>query len=79
MTTRTYNLFLIALISAIIIAIDLLAVSLLWQHEAIKHHAAHFEVNSWGVTSYHWNDEYAQAVDQNDALVPPPLVLKNAK
>lgn len=58
MTTRTYNLILIALLGAIILAIDALALSIFWQHEAIKHHAAHFEVNSWGVTSYHWNDEH---------------------
>lgn len=39
----------------------------------------HASPTYWGRVSYHWNDEYAQVIDQNDSLVPPPLVLKNAK
>jgi hypothetical protein len=45
---------------------------LVWQHQAVLHHAAHFEVNSWGVTRFHWNDECAQAVNPDDCIIPPP-------
>jgi hypothetical protein len=56
--------------------IDSLATCLYWQHVAINHHSAHFEVNSWGISSFYWNDEYAQtpvADPVNDSLIPPPL------
>ena len=49
------------------------------QHQAVVHHAAHFEPNSWGLTTFHWNDETAQVPFNEDNLVPTPLVLKNAK
>lgn len=63
-------------------AIDSIATSLYWQHVATTHHAAHFESNSWGVSSFHWNDEYAQTPFQpvadpvNDSLIPPPIKSK---
>jgi len=55
--------------------IDSLATSLYWQHKSIQHHAAHFEADSWGLTTFHWNDEYAQlpvADPVADSLIPPP-------
>jgi hypothetical protein len=79
MNTKTIQNLTIAAIIFSIGAIDSIATSLYWQHVAITHHAAHFEVNSWGITSYHWNDEYAQTPLQpvadpvKDSLIPPPI------
>jgi hypothetical protein len=76
MKHRTHQIILTALIAAILITLDLLIFSIWWQHEAVIHHAGHFETTSWGVTSFHWNDESAQtpfADPVNDALTPPPL------
>lgn len=28
-----------------------------WHSEAIKHHAAHWQVDDSGNTTFHWNDE----------------------
>jgi hypothetical protein len=46
--------------------IVMLCTSLHWRHLAIIHHAAFYEVDSWGNTSFHWNDDsYAQAPFQD--------------
>ena len=79
MSTKTYQTLLVTIATTLTIAITACATSLYWQHQACTHHAAKFEANSWGLVSYHWSDEYAQVIDPNDSLVPPPLVLKNAK
>jgi hypothetical protein len=79
MKQATYQTLLVTIATTLTILITACATSLYWQHEAITHHAAKFEANSWGLVSYHWNDEYAQVIDPNDSLVPPPLVLKSAK
>jgi len=79
MSTKTYQILLVTIATTLTIAITSCASTLYWQHQACIHHAAKFEANSWGLVSYHWNDEYAQVIDPNDSLVPPPLVLKNAK
>jgi len=51
----------------------ILACLILGQHEAVVHHAAHFESNAWGVTTFYWNDEYPQVLNPEDNLEPPPL------
>lgn len=28
-----------------------------WQHLAVVHHAAFYEANSWGNSSFHWDDD----------------------
>jgi hypothetical protein len=40
---------------------------LCWQHEAVLHHSAFFEANSWGLVSFHWNDvSFAQEPFQDE-------------
>lgn len=76
MNQRIQQLTKFALISAIVVTADLLIFGLYCQHQAIVHHAAHYEVNSWGVATFHWNDEYAQTpfIDPvNDSPTPPPF------
>jgi hypothetical protein len=47
--------------------IDSVATSLYWKHLAIKHNAATYESNSWGIPSFHWNDvSFAQAPFQDE-------------
>jgi hypothetical protein len=59
-----------------ICAIDCLATSFYWQHQSIVHHAARYEVSSWGNVSFHWNDDSAQtpfmtfSTNPADRLVP---------
>jgi hypothetical protein len=79
MNAKTYQTLLVIACTVPTIAITACATTLYWQHQACIHHAAKFEASSWGLVSYHWNDEYAQIVDQNDCIVPTPLVYKNAK
>lgn len=67
-TSTTQTLTLAAIISCICL-IDCLITSLYWQHNAVVHHAASFEANSWGVVSFKWNDEsFAQAPFQDPAI-----------
>jgi hypothetical protein len=79
MNPKTYQYILVYITTVLTIIITACAASLYWQHQACIHHAAKYEANSWGLVSYHWNDEYAQVIDPNDSLVPTPLVYKNAK
>ena len=51
----------LALFITIFCLFDCLLTSLYWQHQAVLHHAAFFEADSWGMVSFHWNDvSYAQ-------------------
>lgn len=61
MNTTAYNSIIAGMVICLVCIVDTLAVSLYWQHTAIVHHAARFEVDSWGNTSFHWNDDSAQA------------------
>jgi hypothetical protein len=60
MKAHTYNIILLSLLVAIFCAIDCLLTSLYWQHLSVVHHAARYEVSSWGNVSFHWNDDSAQ-------------------
>lgn len=76
MSTKTTQTLTVAAIIFGFGVIDSLATCLYWQHVAINHHSAHFEVNSWGISSFHWNDEFAQIVLVDpvaDSLIPPPI------
>lgn len=61
MKTTTKNLLVIGYIAVIFGVIDVLITSFYWKHQAVVHHAARFEANSWGNVSFHWNDDSAQA------------------
>jgi hypothetical protein len=54
---------------SVILAFELLvilATSIYWQHQAVTHHGAFFEANSWGLVSFHWNDvSFAQTPFQD--------------
>lgn len=57
----------LAIIALTFCAIDTIVTSLLWRHFAIVHHAATYEANSWGIPSFHWNDEsFAQTPFQEE-------------
>jgi hypothetical protein len=74
MNTKTYQYILVVIVSTLTILITACATSLYWQHEAAVHHVAHFESSNWGVSSFHWNDEFAQIVlvdPVRDSLTPP--------
>ena len=61
----TYQTILTALLITILCVIGCLATSLYWQHASVVHHAARYEANSWGITSFHWNDDSAQTPFQD--------------
>jgi hypothetical protein len=61
----TYQTLLVSLLITILCAVDALAVSLYWQHASVVHHAARYETNSWGVSSFHWNDDSTQTPFQD--------------
>jgi hypothetical protein len=56
----TINSIILGMIIVLIAILDSLATNLYWQHEAVTHHAARFDANSWGISSFHWNDDSAQ-------------------
>lgn len=60
MKATTHNILIIASLAIIFGIVDVLLTSLYWQHSAIVHHAARYEVSSWGNVSFHWNDDSAQ-------------------
>jgi len=75
MKHTTYQTLILALLVTILCVIDSLAVSLYAQHEAVVHHAARYESNSWGIVSFHWNDDSAQtpfmtSTNPTDRLTP---------
>lgn len=57
MNNTTKQIGIIAIVTLTFCVIDSLATSLLWRHFAVQHHAATYEANSWGIPSFHWNDE----------------------
>jgi len=66
MKDRIHSTLIVALLITLLCAIDCLATSLYWQHQAIVHHAAFFEASSWGNVSFHWEDDsYAHAPFQD--------------
>jgi len=56
MNNTTRNLVILAIVALTFCVIDTLAISLYWRHLAVKHNAATYEANSWGIPSFHWND-----------------------
>lgn len=49
------------------VVIDAAIVSVYWRHLAVKHGAAFYEANSWGISSFHWNDtSFAQEPFQDE-------------
>jgi hypothetical protein len=68
MKPKTYQTILVALSISIICLMDCLLTSLYWQHQSVLHHAAFFEANSWGIVSFHWQDDsYAHTPFQDQA------------
>lgn len=65
MKTQTQFTIVLSLTIIVICIIDCLMTSLYWQHNAVIHHAARFEANSWGCVSFHWNDDSAQTPFQS--------------
>jgi hypothetical protein len=67
MKNTTKQIGIIAIVALSFGVIDSLATSLYWRHLAIKHNAATYETNSWGIPSFHWVDEsFAQTPFQGD-------------
>jgi hypothetical protein len=67
MNTTTRNILVMSIVALTFCAIDTLVTSLVWRHLAIKHSAATYEANSWGIPSFHWNDEsFAQTPFQEE-------------
>jgi len=74
MNQKTHITLCVAILVCIFCVLDILVLNLYWKHQAIIHHAARYETNSWGWSSFKWNDDSAQApfVDfVNDRLIPP--------
>jgi len=69
MTSKTYTAIYAAILVCIFCFVDILALNVYWQHEAIVHHAARYEANSWGLTSFCWNDDSAQTPFMDTSLV----------
>jgi hypothetical protein len=67
MNNTTKQIGIIAIVAITFCVIDTLATSLYWRHLAVKHSAATYETNSWGIPSFHWTDEsFAQTPFQED-------------
>jgi hypothetical protein len=76
MNTKTYQYLLCTFACTLTLVLTGLFTSVYWQHEAVVHHGARFEANSWGLVSFHWCDESAQIVlvdPAADSLTPPKL------
>ena len=57
-----------------------LVMNVYWQHLAIVHHSAFYESDSWGITSFHWNDvSFAQAPFQEEGWISIQNRLFNKK
>lgn len=66
MNNTTKQIGIIVIVALAFGLIDSIAVSLYWRHLAIKHGAAFYETNSWGIPSFKWNDvSFAQAPVQD--------------
>lgn len=67
MNNTTKQIGILAIVTLTFCLIDTLATSLVWRHYAVQHHAATYEANSWGIPSFHWNDEaFAQTPFQEE-------------
>jgi len=67
MNNTTRNILVMSIVAITFCVIDSLATSLVWRHLAVKHSAATYEANSWGIPSFHWNDEsFAQTPLQEE-------------
>lgn len=56
----------LAIVAITFCVIDTFATSLYWRHLAVNHGSATYETSSWGVPSFHWNDEsFAQTPFQD--------------
>jgi len=59
----------IAIVALTFCVIDSALTSFYWQHLAVKHNAAAYEANSWGIPSFHWNDvSFAQAPFEDSSV-----------
>jgi hypothetical protein len=66
MKNTTKQIGIIAIVALSFGLVDSIATSLYWRHLAIKHSAAFYETNSWGIPSFKWNDvSFAQAPFQD--------------
>lgn len=60
------DLLMVGLISLMFSATTAGLTSLYYRHLAVVHHAAFYETDSWGNSSFHWNDvSFAQTPFQN--------------
>lgn len=63
---KTLNTISLTLIIICVMLVNILATTIYWQHEAVIHHGAFWEANSWGIVSFKWNDvSFAQAPFQD--------------
>jgi len=53
---NTIKTAIVAIGICIVCTIDSIITCQYCKHEAVKHHAAFYEANSWGIPSFHWND-----------------------
>jgi hypothetical protein len=61
MSDRTYKILFTLWGMLIVVMTTMMFESLYWHHQAVVHHAAFYEANTWGDVSFHWNDvSYAQ-------------------
>ena len=61
MKNKIQQILILATIAFAFCVVDSVATSLYWKHLAIKHNAAFYETNSWGISTFKWNDvSYAQ-------------------
>jgi len=65
MNIKNINTAIITFLLVCLFILDILFTSLYWQHLAVTHHAGRFECNSWGKSSFHWNDDSAQTPFQS--------------
>lgn len=52
----TDNLLKITIVIGIVLLTNIFN-CLIWQHKCVIHKAAFFESNSWGLTTFHWDDD----------------------
>lgn len=63
------NTFLIALMVIGFALVDTCVTILYFRHLAVVHHAARYECDSWGNSSFHWNDDSAQTPFMDTSFV----------
>lgn len=63
------------ILSIIVLVLTLMSISALvmeqyCKHQAVAHHSAFYEADSWGQVSFHWNDDsYAHTPFQDPDLI----------